>query len=124
MKYLIFCEGRGLQGAMVGAVVECNEWTSRDFGRAQESFVQQFGAEPKHPIDRLAMMLPLWEHYRTSQGVYYHCELAGPDGASFLVIRTPDISRERLEAAVAEIRRESDVVSLNRLTISKMVDFS
>ena len=87
-----------------------------------EAFVAAFGRKKHaHPY---ANMITLWDDDRTSNGVYYDWGLAGARGASFTVIRLPSNTLCDLRAAVREIRRQRDVVSLHKLTIHRLVDWN
>jgi hypothetical protein len=56
-------------------------------------------------------------------GVYYSWELAGPDGASFQLYQTPDVTDEQIAEAKQGIRRSQDVVSLQVLKVRTMLDY-
>lgn len=122
-RYLIHCPTSN--GRNIGSIIIVPpEWTSDDYGEVQRGFVTAFGRKAHaHPLDRYADMITLWDHDRTSNGVFYDWGLAGPGGASFTVIRLPSNTLDDLHAAVREIRRQRDVVSLHRLTIHRLVDW-
>lgn len=49
---------------------------------------------------------------QTRNGVYFHWELAGPGGASFVLFREPHHTDADIEAAEHQIRTDRDVVRL------------
>jgi hypothetical protein len=55
--------------------------------------------------------------------IFWHEELAGPRGSSFILYILPGISEEEIDEAVYHIRRTSDVVSLEICRIHRLVDF-
>ena len=120
-RELIYCPTS--DGRNVGAIIIVTpEWTSDDYGAVQRAFVAAFGRKQHaHPY---ANMITLWDDDRTSNGVYYDWGLAGAGGASFTVIRLPSNTLCDLRAAVREIRRQRDVVSLHKLTIHRLVDWN
>lgn len=118
-RYLMYCENLDTK-RRVGTIIETRpEWTSGDYGAIQDAFEKQHGRGGKHVF---VEMLHLCEWDRIA-GVYYDWGLAGPDGAWFTVINTPDVTPEMLKACVREIRTNRDCVRLHKLTIPKLVEF-
>ena len=83
--------------------------------------LQQWFAKHTKSRDEYAVMRHLWSHNQIN-GVWYHEELAGPDGAAFEVFQLPDTPPESLEFAVSKIRRDFDVVSLRVKRFEKLHD--
>ena len=83
----------------------------RDLSSDGYGALQDWFAKHTKSRDEYAVMRHLWSHSQIS-GVWYHEELAGPDGAAFEVFQLPDTPPESLEFAVSKIRRDFDVVSL------------
>lgn len=108
----------------VGAIIDVPAGlSSDDYGVVQADFAAKHETS-KRDWGKYAEMVALHEHDRVAHGVYYDWGLAGPGGAWFTLIRTPDITVEQLKAAEAEIRRNRDVVRLNWLRLRKMIDYS
>lgn len=83
--------------------------SSDGYGDLQEWFAKHVKSRNKFASTR-----KLWSHCQIN-GVWYHEELAGPDGASFEVFQLPETQQEHVEYAVSKIRRDFDVVSLRIL---------
>ena len=99
IPYLIFA---GHHAAIVNVP---RDLSSDGYGELQEWFAKHTRG------DSYSSMRKLCSHSQIS-GVWYHDELAGPDGAAFEVFQLPDTPPESLEFAVSKIRRDFDVVSL------------
>lgn len=102
-KYLIFA---GHHAAIIDMPLGVS---SNGYGKLQDWFAKTTRG------DSYASMRSLDEHERVGE-VYYHWELAGPDGASYELFQLPDISAETVQKAEDHIRRTQDVV---RLTIRR-----
>ena len=89
------------------AVIEVPRDMSADaYGELQEWFCTLVKSKQKY-----SCMRKLWAHCNIG-GVWYHDELAGPDGASFEVFAFPETPKKAISAATTHILRRFDVVSL------------
>jgi len=115
MMYLIYTSNG------IGAFVDVPPGLSSDgYGELQERFVKKHN--PRDKYERYAEMVRLWPDHRTANGVYYDWGLAGPDGAWYTVIKTPDITTEQVKEAKRQIRRDGDVVTMSVLRIKRLVE--
>lgn len=103
-----------------GRIVEIpNGLSSDDWGKLQSDFAKESGALPDDWPYATTWSLVDWEV--TENGVRYNSELAGPGGASFVLFKFPDTTKEQLREAAAEIRRKDDVVRMSVLRIHRMI---
>ncbi len=106
----------------IGAIIDMpRNVRSEGWGEIQAAFVAEY--DPSHSSwNSYALMLRLYDDQQ-HLGVWYDEELAGPDGASFLVIQLPDSGEQNVRRCVGRIKSYGDVVRLQRLVIKKLVDF-
>ncbi len=99
------------------AVIEMPRRASAEaYGDLQKWFSSKVGGADKH-----AEMRSLWSHCN-HRGVFWHDELAGPDGASFEVFQLPTTTISAVADCCKHIRRSFDVVSLRVLKFKTMHD--
>ena len=89
--------------------IDTKSMTSNDFGVLQEKFAKEAGAKKNNEF---AYMFKLWESYKIND-IYYDYELAGPDGASFLLFAFPEHTKEDIRKAKKQIKNNDDVVRLS-----------
>jgi hypothetical protein len=107
MTYLITCNGKG-------RIVDVpSEASSDDYGRLQRAFANEVA---RHGEDHYPAMWRLYPCY-SRDGVYWHEELAGPDGASFVVFQFPEHMPEQVNAVVEYLQQSRDVVRLKVLRL-------
>lgn len=104
----------------IGALIKlCTRDTTADqFGEMQRRFATDCGAR----LD-FAEMIRL-DPQQSAEGVLYDWELAGPDGASYRLIRFATTEDEQIERAKEYLRRSFDVVRLRVLSIRRLIDFA
>lgn len=116
-NYLIHAHGKG-------RFIELNtrETSSDQFAEMQINFATEAkGGPPKDVYEKYADMERLHPECVTSNGIPYTWGLAGPDGAWFMLIATPDTSEEELQSAKEQLRRERDVVRCSVLRIKELI---
>ena len=117
-RYLMYCENMDTR-RRVGCIVETQpEWTSDDYGAIQDAFKRQHGSGEHRFVEMISL-----DEFDRYHGVYYDWGLAGPGGAWFTLIKTPDITAEQVKRAAREIRINRDCIRLHKLTIHKIVEF-
>ena len=124
-KYIIYCDAPS--GEKVGAFIEFEprEWSSDDYGEAQQTFVAQFGKKNSTSIlDKYADMFTIYSDQVTSNGIIYSDDIVSVDGAAFTLLQLPGVSRSDITAASRELKRSRDVVCMYKLKIAKLVDWS
>ena len=120
MRYLMFCESRGV--GRVGQWVEVPEGASGDdYGRWQEEFASAHGAASRDGFYRFARMVRFSHWEVTESGIRYSEELAGPGGMSFELFQLPGDTDEAVEAAKEQIYRQRDVVRLWVVRIGRLL---
>lgn len=112
--YLIHFDG-------IGALLNLDTAaTSADrFGELQRAFAAQAGGGASDYADMMRL-----DRGFVAEGLFYHSELAGPNGASYEVVRFPTTTDDQVERARAFIRRSFDCVRLRVLRISRLIDFT
>lgn len=100
IQYLIFT------GHHVAIIDVPPELSSDGYGKLQDWFGQTTRGEAYSSSMRRI------SSHTLIHGVWYHEELAGPDGASFELFHLPDIPDESVQAAKDHIFRSFDVVRL------------
>ncbi len=120
MKYLIYTQKSRYH---IGAIIDIPaNWTSDDYGECQRQFCLEYGEQPKGGHSRgYAEMVRLRETDKTPNGIYFDWGLAGPDGAWFHLIILPDTTTGEAQIAEQYLRRERDVVRLQRLHVHEIV---
>lgn len=106
----------------IGALVKlCTRDTSADqFGDIQRRFANATGAKDGNEYAEMIQLDP----QQSAEGVLYDWELAGPDGASYRLIRFPTTEDEQMDRAKEYLRRSFDVVRLSVVNIRRLIDFT
>lgn len=104
----------------IGALIKLStrDTTADQFGEMQRRFASECGAR----VD-FADMIRL-DPQQSAEGVLYDWELAGPDGASYRLIRFPTTEDGEIDRAKDYLRRSFDVVRLSVLSIRRLIDFA
>lgn len=108
-KYLIFA---GHHAAVIDIP---SELTSDEYGLIQDWFAKRTGGDTYSSMRRL-------RSDDQQCGVYYHDELAGPNGASFELFQFPDTPEDDVKRAEEAIRHKFDVVSLRVRRFKKLYE--
>ncbi len=115
MKYLLYIEKK-----RVGAVVGVPPRLSSDgYGELQQKFHEEHGSADDNWWS--TCMSSLWEcdcHF----GVHYCYDLT-PNGGLFELYQLPCNSKEDVEKCKERLRSQRDVVALDVVTISKLVEY-
>lgn len=115
LNYLIHAHGKG-------RFIEVGNISSDEYGEIQEQFATEAkGGPPANVYEKYAEMERLYPECVTSSGVPYTWGLAGPDGAWFQLIATPNTTEEQLRESKDQLRRERDVVRCSVLRIKEMI---
>jgi len=121
-KYLIAHENAKSR-KVIGAIVEIPaDFTSEEFGALQEDYQRAHGEDKNENPTTWVRMIRIYEDQKTANGIYYEWELSGPGGAWYNLLWFPGVPQSEITIAAHEIRRNYDVVKLEKLHITKMVD--
>jgi hypothetical protein len=107
-KTLLLHNGKG-----VGAWVDTRGATSGDYSATRKAFGKLYGGD--------ADLIDPWE--TTSNGVKYDWWLASSQGAGFMLVKLPDTTKDQIDEAKREIRRNRDVVVMRVTRIDVIVEF-
>lgn len=111
--YLIHYNGKGRF-----LNLNTGETTSAQFGKIQRAFAKEAGAKGD---DRpFADMVRLWPDC-VANGLFYHWELSGANGASYNLVIPPCATKEQVRGAKEYLRKRFDVVCLYETRIKKII---
>jgi len=109
IRYLIHCNGKGRMIDMLSTD------HSDKYGEVQREFAATAGGE------WLDCEMEKLHADQVVHGVSYTWGLAGPDGAWYMLIATPDTTAIQIRKAKAQLRSDRDVVKMSLLRIKAWI---